>query len=180
MKGSAITGPVGKEAAELWPVCNSPAPFMARNHGLTPAAYCVQLGRGDVRGFVEEGFRACTLRRTGPSSSEAAKECIHARTRKRSLWLVVQFPLFLRPASPVITMPASAPRHRLLSSHQPDRQRTRPHTRRREGITQRCRPNERGTTKMCCGRSLALDVDFPCCRCLSVEQKTRVGVFACP
>lgn len=23
MKGSAITGPVGKEAAELWPVCSS-------------------------------------------------------------------------------------------------------------------------------------------------------------
>ena len=22
MKGSAITGPVGKEAAELWPVCS--------------------------------------------------------------------------------------------------------------------------------------------------------------
>lgn len=25
MKGSAITGPVGKEAAELWPVCFVPA-----------------------------------------------------------------------------------------------------------------------------------------------------------
>lgn len=24
MKGSAITGPVGKEAAELWPVCCNP------------------------------------------------------------------------------------------------------------------------------------------------------------
>jgi hypothetical protein len=24
MKGSAITGPVGKEAAELWPVCQTP------------------------------------------------------------------------------------------------------------------------------------------------------------
>ena len=24
MKGSAITGPVGKEAAELWPVCTTP------------------------------------------------------------------------------------------------------------------------------------------------------------
>lgn len=24
MKGSAITGPVGKEAAELWPVCCKP------------------------------------------------------------------------------------------------------------------------------------------------------------
>lgn len=26
MKGSAITGPVGKEAAELWPVCYSVFP----------------------------------------------------------------------------------------------------------------------------------------------------------
>jgi len=26
MKGSAITGPVGKEAAELWPVCSTPSP----------------------------------------------------------------------------------------------------------------------------------------------------------
>ena len=27
MKGSAITGPVGKEAAELWPVCTLVAVF---------------------------------------------------------------------------------------------------------------------------------------------------------
>ena len=27
MKGSAITGPVGKEAAELWPVCRTLVPI---------------------------------------------------------------------------------------------------------------------------------------------------------
>lgn len=29
MKGSAITGPVGKEAAELWPVCSCVSCFTA-------------------------------------------------------------------------------------------------------------------------------------------------------
>ena len=31
MKGSAITGPVGKEAAELWPVSDMVGPSLARN-----------------------------------------------------------------------------------------------------------------------------------------------------
>lgn len=35
MKGSAITGPVGKEAAELWPVSSNPAHKYTRKQGLT-------------------------------------------------------------------------------------------------------------------------------------------------
>lgn len=39
MKGSAITGPVGKEAAELWPVCCKPrlvsSPDIRFKKGLT-------------------------------------------------------------------------------------------------------------------------------------------------
>lgn len=49
MKGSAITGPVGKEAAELWPVSSSPRAsrsLAAPNH---VAAYCQQLRCRDVR-----------------------------------------------------------------------------------------------------------------------------------
>lgn len=34
MKGSAITGPVGKEAAELWPVRRTSVPI-PKNHLLT-------------------------------------------------------------------------------------------------------------------------------------------------
>ena len=47
MKGSAITGPVGKEAAELWPVrvmCSSQIWISANGF----SAYCQQFGRGDV------------------------------------------------------------------------------------------------------------------------------------
>lgn len=36
MKGSAITGPVGKEAAELWPVCCKP-PCPLQKFGLKGA-----------------------------------------------------------------------------------------------------------------------------------------------
>jgi hypothetical protein len=32
MKGSAITGPVGKEAAELWPVRRDPLPLSRRKN----------------------------------------------------------------------------------------------------------------------------------------------------
>ena len=47
MKGSAITGPVGKEAAELWPVrrAETPACFIANNM----LAYRVQLWCRDVK-----------------------------------------------------------------------------------------------------------------------------------
>lgn len=50
MKGSAITGPVGKEAAELWPVR-----LYSCGHGNmrtdNNAAYCQQLRCCDVSGF---------------------------------------------------------------------------------------------------------------------------------
>lgn len=48
MKGSAITGPVGKEAAELWPVSIS----MSSNliHKLTKTAYRLKLWCCDVSG----------------------------------------------------------------------------------------------------------------------------------
>lgn len=36
MKGSAITGPVGKEAAELWPVCKHPSNL--KGSKLTPSS----------------------------------------------------------------------------------------------------------------------------------------------
>lgn len=52
MKGSAITGPVGKEAAELWPV-RSPhdTPRTLVPPKLTrPPAYCQQLGCCHVKG----------------------------------------------------------------------------------------------------------------------------------
>jgi hypothetical protein len=47
MKGSAITGPVGKEAAELWPV--SSAEVSIRNVANGRPAYRVQLWCRDVR-----------------------------------------------------------------------------------------------------------------------------------
>ena len=52
MKGSAITGPVGKEAAELWPVSHDGFHIVLLNliQVLTAySAYCQQLRRGDVR-----------------------------------------------------------------------------------------------------------------------------------
>lgn len=51
MKGSAITGPVGKEAAELWPVSCRPLPSRRFPPLLTasPAAYCQQLGCRHVK-----------------------------------------------------------------------------------------------------------------------------------
>ena len=49
MKGSAITGPVGKEAAELWPV-RTPRDCNLSDNSLTNhTAYCIELWRGDVR-----------------------------------------------------------------------------------------------------------------------------------
>lgn len=54
MKGSAITGPVGKEAAELWPVSDliqNPSYLHIFNSGDT--AYCQQLRCCDVK---EERF----------------------------------------------------------------------------------------------------------------------------
>lgn len=58
MKGSAITGPVGKEAAELWPVSATyninptEEPFVLTF--LSPA-YCQQLRCRHVRGCFEGG-----------------------------------------------------------------------------------------------------------------------------
>ena len=42
MKGSAITGPVGKEAAELWPVRRTSVPTQKFLANIFPA-YCQQL-----------------------------------------------------------------------------------------------------------------------------------------
>lgn len=50
MKGSAITGPVGKEAAELWPVFTA-LPIVLFNLANKHLAYCKQLGCRDVRMF---------------------------------------------------------------------------------------------------------------------------------
>jgi hypothetical protein len=57
MKGSAITGPVGKEAAELWPVSHSSVIAMTRKVLTHFAAYCQQLRCRDVKGFLREGVR---------------------------------------------------------------------------------------------------------------------------
>ena len=58
MKGSAITGPVGKEAAELWPVSAtlSTSTLVPRNANIFGAAYRLQLWCRDVSG--------CLLRET--------------------------------------------------------------------------------------------------------------------
>ena len=49
MKGSAITGPVAKEAAELWPVCLSVwCLHSIKTLANMFTAYCVQLRCGDV------------------------------------------------------------------------------------------------------------------------------------
>ena len=54
MKGSAITGPVGKEAAELWPVLLTILPTEQASANKRPA-YRKQLGRRDVRmGTIHE------------------------------------------------------------------------------------------------------------------------------
>ena len=57
MKGSAITGPVGKEAAELWPVRTPSQNVSMQEKQLTKyPAYCKQLGGSDVRlGFIRFG-----------------------------------------------------------------------------------------------------------------------------
>lgn len=57
MKGSAITGPVGKEAAELWPVSFSPRSAHEKAFAiwisLTPrTAYCQQLRCCHVKRFL--------------------------------------------------------------------------------------------------------------------------------
>lgn len=51
MKGSAITGPVGKEAAELWPVGSPHLEPVSCSIPLTDTyiAYCVEFRCGDVR-----------------------------------------------------------------------------------------------------------------------------------
>ncbi|KAL8369627.1 hypothetical protein RB595_000115 [Gaeumannomyces hyphopodioides] len=58
MKGSAITGPVGKEAAELWPVCCitpiAHITYLASDctTNASSTAYCQQLRCRHVNGFV--------------------------------------------------------------------------------------------------------------------------------
>ena len=60
MKGSAITGPVGKEAAELWPVSHNPNTPHPAQKSDTLIAYCQQLrcryvrccGQGKSKGVV--------------------------------------------------------------------------------------------------------------------------------
>lgn len=58
MKGSAITGPVGKEAAELWPVSATYNMFSSRESAypnISSPAYCQQLRCRHVRGCYEGG-----------------------------------------------------------------------------------------------------------------------------
>lgn len=54
MKGSAITGPVAKEAAELWPVSRPAATFdvFLRDTNTMLTAYCLQLRCCDVNGCL--------------------------------------------------------------------------------------------------------------------------------
>ena len=52
MKGSAITGPVGKEAAELWPVSAAQELPLHRKHLTSVAAYRQQLGCRDVKDWL--------------------------------------------------------------------------------------------------------------------------------
>lgn len=60
MKGSAITGPVGKEAAELWPVSFF-FPLQATIKSFSPVltfpslAYCQQLRCRHVKRLLNEG-----------------------------------------------------------------------------------------------------------------------------
>jgi large subunit ribosomal protein L23e len=59
MKGSAITGPVGKEAAELWPVSICAFLRVALEHKANAtAAYCIQLRCRDVS-WLWDGNETC-------------------------------------------------------------------------------------------------------------------------
>lgn len=59
MKGSAITGPVGKEAADLWPVSyTAPITTHTRNGKLMKdIAYCLQLWCRHVNLFTERKIK---------------------------------------------------------------------------------------------------------------------------
>jgi large subunit ribosomal protein L23e len=59
MKGSAITGPVGKEAAELWPVSGCRYAVRWWCSADRPAAYCVQLRCRDVSERTGQGDDSC-------------------------------------------------------------------------------------------------------------------------
>lgn len=56
MKGSAITGPVGKEAADLWPVSHSRPRQLISQLISIPIAYCLQLRCRDVNSFLFLAF----------------------------------------------------------------------------------------------------------------------------
>ena len=58
MKGSAITGPVGKEAAELWPVRRDLLLLYPEERTDKLSAYCQQLRCRHVKGFFLLGVMA--------------------------------------------------------------------------------------------------------------------------
>jgi len=68
MKGSAITGPVGKEAAELWPVRACVIPPSPRIPDSRYAAYRQQLGCRDVKDWFSVGLGVFTWENGGRAS----------------------------------------------------------------------------------------------------------------
>jgi len=67
MKGSAITGPVGKEAAELWPVSRVVIALVSDTANRL-SAYCLQLRCCDVRCCFGEGWFMHAFWRAGVHS----------------------------------------------------------------------------------------------------------------
>jgi len=62
MKGSAITGPVGKEAADLWPVSTPRSPLRMDRFADGWIAYRLELRRGDVKKYLFISFVAHNFR----------------------------------------------------------------------------------------------------------------------
>jgi hypothetical protein len=77
MKGSAITGPVGKEAAELWPVFTPRLKEICAVSNYT-VAYRQQFGRCDVKG------RSCFLLWYQEGCELNTKACLIASNFKTS------------------------------------------------------------------------------------------------
>lgn len=73
MKGSAITGPVGKEAAELWPVSHPSSSslvyqLVGKNMLISYLAYCLQLRCCHVK-CVKPGIRSKKEKKAIPRAS---------------------------------------------------------------------------------------------------------------
>jgi len=88
MKGSAITGPVGKEAAELWPVCHASS-RPPSSHILTSCpAYCVQLWCRDVReeNGIREDYAATVFRgELGVAHNNDVRAVMNTKTNTLSM-----------------------------------------------------------------------------------------------